>query len=136
MEGLAARLAARVRSDLDIAVLDGLLSLTREAAEAGDVNRLIELNHAFHETIWRVARNRFLTRQLLLLRDLIERRQDSTLYDASRQREMVDEHTAIAAAIAEQNPDAAQRVALAHLHRATALRLINQRSRQRGSDSR
>jgi hypothetical protein len=36
-------------------------------------------------TIWQVSRDRFLARQLGLLRNLIERREDSTLRDPERQ---------------------------------------------------
>jgi hypothetical protein len=35
----------------------------------------VPLAGAFHETIWQIARDRFLARQLMLLRDLIELRQ-------------------------------------------------------------
>jgi DNA-binding FadR family transcriptional regulator len=70
------------------------------------------------------------------LRDLIERRQDSTLCDPQRQREMIVEHAAIIVVVAARDPDAARKAARVHVHRATTRRLINQRWPERRTKSR
>jgi DNA-binding GntR family transcriptional regulator len=123
MEGLAARLAASGRSQLDLSTLEQLLEESREAADDEDVPRLIELNHLFHETIWQSASNGYLARQLDVLRGLIERRGQSTLLDPKRRVQALEEHSAIFDAIARQDPEAAAEATRAHFRRAMGHRL-------------
>ncbi|HYT84482.1 MAG TPA: GntR family transcriptional regulator [Gemmatimonadales bacterium] len=129
LEGLAARLAAAQRTDLDLVMLDELTA-EYEAAIA-DVGRIIDLNHEFHDIVWEAARNRFLTRQLSLVRALIERRDATTLSTEDRQREALVEHRAIVAALRACDADAAEAAALEHFHRASARRVLAKRASQR-----
>lgn len=131
LEGLAARLAALARSDIDVGTLERLLAESKDAADTDDVARFVELNHAFHDVIWTSARNRYLARQLGLLRSLIERRQDTTLATHERRSEAQIEHTAIVHAIVTRDPDAAEAAARAHFRNALSIRILNaQFSRQ------
>ena len=123
LEGFASRLGASSRSELDLATLEQIVEESREATTAHDVPRLIELNHLFHETIWESARNRYLARQLGLLRGLIERRGSSTLADPKRQTEALAEHVAIFDAISRQDPEAAAQATHEHFRKAMGLRL-------------
>jgi DNA-binding GntR family transcriptional regulator len=124
LEGLAARLAALARSEIDVATLRQLLVECGEAAKDDDVSRFIDNNHAFHEVTWASARNRYLARQLGLLRSLIERRQSTTLADPARRIEALNEHAAIAHAIATGDPDLAEASARAHFRKASSIRIL------------
>jgi hypothetical protein len=66
--------------------VDGLVQSNGRGTAVIDVvaHEPVELRIG-HETIWHVPRDRFLARQPVLLRDLIERREDSTLRDPERQ---------------------------------------------------
>ena len=128
LEGLAASLAASAASELDISALRALNEANEAAVTSGDIGRQVELNHAFHETVWNAARNRYLVRQLRLIRDLIERRGSTTLQITERQHESLKEHTAITWAIGERDPVAAETAAREHFRRAMLLRLLQNRT--------
>lgn len=123
MEGLAARLAAAARTELAIASLRHILDETRAAIDAGDVGRLVDLNHAFHETVWRAARNRYLANELALLRSLIERLQATTLSVPDRQVEALAEHERLVQALDDGDAAAAEAITRRHFQTAMAIRL-------------
>ena len=130
LEGLAARLAATQRTDLDLAMLDESTA-EFEASIGGDVSRIVDLNHDFHDTIWDAARNDFLKRQLELARSLIERHESTTLETDDRQRQALAEHRAILAALRASDVDAAETATLEHFRRASALRVLAKRASRR-----
>ncbi|WP_052890276.1 GntR family transcriptional regulator [Thermogemmatispora carboxidivorans] len=131
LEGMASRLAARLRSELEVASLRRILEEYREATQQRDVERLVVLNHAFHEAIWQAARNRYLFRELTNLRDLIERLQKTTLDRPERQRAALPEHEALFEAIVRQDEDEAERLARLHFREAMAIRLMMARLAQK-----
>ena len=136
LEALAAQLAASSRSELDLGLLDEL-NRQFESAIGGDIEYVLELNHAFHDAVWDAARNNFLKRNLLHTRSIIERLDSTTLRTVDRQREALAEHQAIAAAIASRDPDAAHAAAFDHFRKATSIRIISQRTsvyRSRGQN--
>jgi DNA-binding GntR family transcriptional regulator len=127
LEGLAARLAALARSEIDVGTLEQLVAQNREALANDDVLGAVEINHAFHEVIWTSTRNRYLARQLGLLRSLIERRQSTTLATSDRRAEALSEHITIVHAIATRDPDLAEASARAHFRNALSIRILNAR---------
>jgi DNA-binding GntR family transcriptional regulator len=129
LEGFAARLAANARSELDVVTLRELVQAMEQAVESKDVPRLVALNHAFHETIWSAARNRYLAGQLRLLRGLIERRQPTTLSLPERQRQMLTEHAEILAAVDRRDAESAEAATLRHFRAAMAIRLAGDYAR-------
>lgn len=127
LEGLACRLAAVSRSELELAALRRIMEDIRAATARADVSRLVVLNNAFHETVWQAARNRYLAHQLRTLRGLIERLQTTTLRVPERRREAMLEHEAILDAIERGDADSAERLARDHMRKAMALRLALRR---------
>lgn len=130
LEGLAARLAAAQHTDLDLVMLDELTAEFEDSI-GGDVARIIDLNHEFHEVVWGTARNAFLRTQLERVRALIERRDSTTLATGERQREALSEHRAIVEALRASDPDAAEAAAREHFHRSSARRVLARRAAQR-----
>ncbi|MDA8317017.1 MAG: GntR family transcriptional regulator [Actinomycetota bacterium] len=57
LDGVAARLAARFRTDADLTELRSLHELMSDAAVRGDVRRMARLNVDFHRVLARAARN-------------------------------------------------------------------------------
>jgi len=135
LEAFTARLAAASASGLELETLRGLLELSRAATVDEDVDRLVELNHSFHETIWQSARNRYLARQLGLLRGLIERRQPTTLIEPLRREQALKEHEAILLALESRNGDEAEAACRTHFRRAMAARLLVLASRGSSTDA-
>jgi DNA-binding GntR family transcriptional regulator len=122
LEAMATQLAAKHRSELELATLRSILA-EEERTDAADAERQVELNHVFHETLWRASRNRYLTSQLQQLREMIEHLQGSTLRLADRTRAALDEHREIVEAIARGAPDDAEGLARLHFRNAMAARL-------------
>jgi len=123
LEGMAAGLAARSRTEMDLIALRHIAEEFRSAAFRGVVPDLVKFNHAFHEAIWQAARNRYLAGQLHALRGQIERLQPTTLAVPERQPIATAEHQAIVAAIEEQQVEQAERTTRNHFQGAMALRL-------------
>lgn len=126
LEGLVAGLAASICTDFDIAHLQSIMGEMEEATNQGEVQRLVELNRAYHDSIWRASRNRYLARELHLLRGLIDRLQGTTLADVGRQRETLDEHNELVRALQIRDAGAAEQCARRHAQKAMAIRLARQ----------
>lgn len=127
LEGLAARIAAAAGSYLDIATLRALNDAMSVAVKERDLSRLLELNRAFHETVWNATRNRYLVQQLARVRDLIEQGRPSTLYLPERQDRSLVEHEAILEGIEQRDPEKAEAAAKLHSRNAMLDRLLDER---------
>ena len=129
LEGMATELAAISRSELELATLRGIVEAEEDALGRGDDDETIEyrvdLNHSFHETLWRAARNRYLADELKRLRSLIERLQDTTLRSHDRRRQAIEEHRAILDALEARDPATAGGLARTHFRNAMAMRLMS-----------
>lgn len=130
LEGMATGLAAMARSDMEISALRNIVVAERAAiadegasASRDAVTRQIELNHSFHETLWRASRNRYLADELDRLRQLIERLQETTLRDPVRLEEAVREHAAIVDALERRDSTTAEHLARVHFRNAMDTRL-------------
>ncbi|HEY8418141.1 MAG TPA: GntR family transcriptional regulator [Limnochordales bacterium] len=124
LEGLAARLAARSISDVELYTLERLINEMDAAAREDRIDDLIQYNHQFHESIWLATRNRYLARQLRQLRQFIFRLQESSMRFPGRKEEAQAEHRALYKAIAEGSPDEAERIAREHFRRGEAIRML------------
>jgi DNA-binding GntR family transcriptional regulator len=127
LEGMASRLAATARSEIDVLNLQSILYDYQQATQEQDVQQLVTLNHTFHETIWQAARNRYLFHELVTLRENIERLQKTTLHEPGRQREALAQHKAVLEAIIGRDGDKAERLARQHFREAMAIRLKMER---------
>jgi DNA-binding GntR family transcriptional regulator len=129
LEGLVCRLAALRRSEMAILTLEDLAARWRAALEGeASEHELVRLNHAFHETIWQMAGNRYLAEQLRILRNRIELSGRTTLSSPDRASEAMSEHAAMLEAISNRDVDGAEDLARTHFRRAMALRLAAVRS--------
>lgn len=124
LEGLAARLAARSISDVELYTLERLIHEMDTAVREDRVEDLIQYNYQFHEGIWLATRNRYLARQLRQLRQFIFRLQESGMMYPGRKEEAQAEHRALFDAIAAGDPDEAERIAREHFRRGEAIRML------------
>lgn len=124
LEGMAAELAAVSRSEMEIATLRSVVAAEEEGIIAGaPIEQLIEMNHSFHETLWRASRNRYLADELKHLRSLIERLQETTLRSADRVEQAISEHKEIVDALVERDAPRAGELTRNHFRNAMAKRL-------------
>lgn len=122
LEGAAARLAAEHASPTEIDALRDIEQAFIEAAEAA-LAEMARLNRAFHETICRAARNRYLDNAARELQDWIALLGPTTFTVTGRPSSSHGEHQAIIDAIAARDGDRAERLARAHIREALRCRL-------------
>ncbi len=121
LEGAAARLAAEHASRPEIDALrdieDAFAEMTSNATETARLNR------AFHESICRAARNRYLDNASRELQDWIALLGPTTFSVTGRPSTSRREHQAIITAIAARDGDKAEKLARAHIREALRCRL-------------
>jgi DNA-binding GntR family transcriptional regulator len=121
LEGAAARLAAQHASQPEI---DALVDLEEAfEAHADDSVEMARFNRAFHETIFRAARNRYLDSALQELQDGIALLGTTTFSISGRPSTAAEEHRALIAAIAARDADQAEKLARSHIQEALRSRL-------------
>lgn len=118
LEQQAARLAASRRTADDVAALRHLLAERREAEVAGDHGRYVAVDAAFHKAVVAAAHNDLLTEVYdhlgtALAVSIASGRQDDGVAEEHRKH-----HERLFAAIADGNPNAAERAAAALISRA------------------
>ena len=86
LEGLAARLAARHRSQQQVSELEDILSRMTRATEAAHPADLANLNISFHEVIRKAAANHYLDRFLTQVEFAVRRFGRTTLNVPGRKR--------------------------------------------------
>ncbi|MQY02678.1 GntR family transcriptional regulator [Actinomadura macrotermitis] len=117
LEGLAARLAA---SRITEGELDGLREVARrhrEAIEAGDVARHMDLDQEFHLRIRRIARNGRLLEPLERFQAQVRIAMDTTRRSPGGMPQALAEHELIIARLAGRDPEGAEASARAHIIR-------------------
>lgn len=113
LSGMAARLAAAQRNEVDLAGLRMIVEHGREAAEADDQSMVIGLNRKFHDLINQASGNRTLAELIANLTLRVERGTDFA--QARRRLAAQEEHEAILVAIEAQDGDAAEKAVHTHL---------------------
>lgn len=98
----------------------------RKAAEAGDVERTLDLSTDFYDLILEGSANKVLSSMLKLLHNRIVFLRRTSLSDASRLPEMLDELTHMFNALCARDEVAASKASLHHVRSAarTALRVL------------
>ena len=123
LEGLAARLAARHRSEPELQELERILARMDGAGAEQRLADLLALNVAFHRLIRQAARNRFLDRFLAQAEQAYRPSGRATYEVPGRIAAVIAEHRRIFAAIAAGDADDAERRAIEHLQRTRELRI-------------
>ena len=127
LEGAAARLAAQHASQSEI---DALIDLENAfEARVNDPVEMARLNGAFHGTIFRSARNRYLDSALKELQDGIALLGATTFSIAERASTAAAEHRALVDAITARDVDRAENAARLHIREflRSRLKLLHER---------
>jgi len=122
IEGCAARLAAMRASAEQIARIEALAQASRDTDPA-DVEARATLNTQFHLTISAAANAPRLDRLISDYRELFASPHILKAYSPSETRKAVDDHAHIAEAIAQRDPDGAEKAMRDHLRGAYAMLL-------------
>ncbi|WP_431710306.1 GntR family transcriptional regulator [Glutamicibacter uratoxydans] len=122
LEGQAASEAAEMRSETDLAKLQGLIDRDRALENPDDVTRLVT-NIEFHRTLWKAARNPVLEDILDRLASHHVHIPSSTLSVGNRWEESLNEHQRICDCIRDRDASGARDVVQQHMKTAKAMRL-------------
>lgn len=121
LEIYVARLAAGRADVADIAALTGHVEGMRAAAVSqGDLKSFARADLAFHHELSRIARNDVLVDTLHVVRSLLQVYADRAVHDEGAARLAIEEHDAIARAVASADEDAAASAMAVHMATATA----------------
>lgn len=127
LEGTAARLAARVASDIE---LEELAALNAELALAAPGPAAQELNRQFHRTLLDAARNRFLVKSMSALQRTLFILGPTTLAQQPRVQGVFAEHDAVLQGLRDRDARAAEEAMRAHIEAALKLRIKGMRDRE------
>ena len=123
LEGLAARGAAARATAADVADLEQILDEMRQRLDAGDLLAASDHNAVLHARILEISGHATATRLIATLKSQLVRFQYRTILLPGRSEHSFGEHHAIVRAIADHDPDTAERAMRTHLsHVAEALR--------------
>jgi len=115
LEELTAREAAQNAAADQVAALKQSIDRQHKLARQGDKNRFHEADDAFHAAIAEAAGHPGIWRLILQVKLQLDRYRRLTLPVPGRMTRVVDEHAAVAAAIAAQDAAAASAAMAAHL---------------------
>ena len=118
LESLAAGLAAERITDEEIEALERNLVAKAEAIAANDLQKLVEVDTNFHETIYQASRNQRLRSIISNLREQIQRFRTQSLSFPGRMKYSLAEHRAIVEAIEARDTHLARQLAQEHIENA------------------
>jgi GntR family transcriptional repressor for pyruvate dehydrogenase complex len=122
LESKLAALAAVRRSEEDLARIDAALSDMQRDIEDG--GRGVEGDEAFHAAVTTAGHSALLQQLMNEISDLIKETRIESLSQPGRPQESLEGHRAIAAAIRDQNPDAAAAAMRAHVDKVSDVALL------------
>lgn len=122
LEGTAAALAAKNADDTEIRILSATLEAMRALPQ--DPRMHARENQAFHEQIYRAARNRFLLKSLQSLLNFTPLLGRTTYNAPGRIANALAEHTEIVGAIRAREPARAEAAARRHIRHSHETRVL------------
>jgi DNA-binding GntR family transcriptional regulator len=118
MEGLAAGLAAERITEEELEQLERILVKIGECVQNNDLEKLIEVDTEFHDTLYKACRNERLVQIVSNLREQIQRARTASLSTPGRSKYALEEHKKIVEAVSERNVELAQLLAREHIENA------------------
>lgn len=123
LEGLAAREAARHRTDWDLHLLATSNQAMANLAAEADPGVRASANRAYHEALWAAGHNATLVDLLHRLHDHLRRYPETTLAAPGRWAEALEDHRALNELVAARDEDNASQLAQRHMQAARDIRL-------------
>lgn len=132
LEGLAAGLAAERITEEELEQLERILVKIGECVNNNDLEKLIEIDTEFHDTLFKASRNERLVQIVNNLREQIQRFRTASLSTPGRMKYALEEHKKIVEAVSERNVELAQALAREHIENAenSMLDLLDNKDQQ------
>ena len=111
------RCAAEISNKHDSVTLDEALAQQEDAVRAKDIDRFNALDYDFHKTLCQIAQADFAFDVIMAEKSKVDRLCTLSLSKGDRMPELVEDHRAIATAVANHDQDAAIQAGMLHLSR-------------------
>jgi len=136
LDALAAGLATERITEDELEEMERLLVDLGDSIERHDMARIVEIDGAFHDILYRASRNERLVGVISNLREQFTRFRTTSINYPGRVQFMLSEHRQLVEAIAQRDSDLAQQKAREHIENAeqTLLLEMNQMRRTDSSD--
>ena len=118
LEGLAGRKAAERITEEEIKNMEEILALTAFYVAKEDVDMLKELDHRFHDVIYKATKSKTLTHLLSDFHDYIQKARKISIETPGRAHQLLEEHQRIFDAIRMGDGDQAERLVDEHVQHA------------------
>lgn len=120
LEGLAGRKAAERITEEELKALEEILALTAFYVEKHDINALKELDHKFHDIIYKATKSKTLTHVLSDFHHYIQKARKESIATPGRAKKVLDEHKRIYEALKNRNGDEAEKLVDEHIQKAAS----------------
>lgn len=118
LEGVAGRRAAERITAEELADLEEVLALTEFYVMRHDVNQLNELDHRFHDIIYKATKSRTLKHILSDFHYYIQKARKASIATPGRAKKLLEEHRNIYMAIKDHDPEKAEDLVNRHIQNA------------------
>lgn len=118
LEGLAGRKAAERITEEELKELEEILALTAFYVEKHDANTLKELDHRFHEVIYKATKSKTLNHLLSDFHHYIQKARKSSIATPGRAKKVLEEHKSIYEALERRDGIAAEKLIDEHVRKA------------------
>ena len=115
LEGFAARLAAKSRTDEELRHLQTILLGMQESIQANNLNTLHAIHRRFHYMIARISKSPKLYQMIVSLRERVEHFTEASYSSLRRLKNGWQEHEEIVSAIEKRDAERAEHAARNHL---------------------
>ena len=123
IDGLAAALAAEMATPAEISNLEWISDQFAQAAEAGDLEALADINLRFHEAIAQASGNALLITFVKHIHRLVRRFRSTTFAHPGRAAEAAEAHRRLVKAIADGDSEQARSIAMNDMSVARQIRV-------------
>ncbi|HWR30998.1 MAG TPA: GntR family transcriptional regulator [Negativicutes bacterium] len=124
LDGLAAGLAAERITEDELEQMERLLVEIADHIEQHNNQKIVEVDEAFHDILYRASRNERLVGIIYNLREQFARFRSVSINYPGRLHNTLEEHRQLVEAIAQRNPEAAQQKAREHIENAEQTLLL------------
>lgn len=115
LEGFAAKLAATRATDEQLAAIKAAHDTCEELAVSGDAKAYFDANGVFHRAIWTAANNLMLIDQITAVDKRLAPYRRQITFHPGRKQDSQSEHAQIARALAERQPEVAEKAMQEHV---------------------
>jgi DNA-binding GntR family transcriptional regulator len=119
LEGLAGRRAAERITQEEIEQMEEVLALTAFYIAKNDIDHINELDHKFHDIIYKATKSKILKHMLSDFHSYVQNTRKESIATPGRAKRLLEEHTGIYDAIRERNAEKVEMLITKHVQNVT-----------------